>query len=168
MTNTENTIGEAFAALKASELEVTRAVVAAREEGSSWENIGHVLGISKQAAHQKYSDIVAGWQAAAKAEAAQNTHTKTTKKVDAKAPAKTPSRKIDPFMPALRQHGASLPKPTPTTAQPGTGKGPHLCTGCGSTNHHGSTRGTIAWNDGCRPTKYDTPAETDYLNARTK
>lgn len=59
MTNTENTpetnIGEKFAALKASEQEMAAAVAAAREAGSSWTSIGRVLGISKQAAQQRFS-----------------------------------------------------------------------------------------------------------------
>ncbi len=59
MTNTENTpseirIGETFAALKASELEAAAAVAAARAAGSSWTSIGRVLGISKQAAQQRF------------------------------------------------------------------------------------------------------------------
>jgi len=60
MTNTENTpesevrIGEKFAALKASEREMSAAVAAAREAGSSWTSIGRVLGITKQAAQQRF------------------------------------------------------------------------------------------------------------------
>ncbi|MET3352092.1 UNVERIFIED_ORG: hypothetical protein ABID57_003807 [Arthrobacter sp. UYEF1] len=58
MTNTENTpetrIGESFAALKASEAEMAAAVAAARAAGSSWASIGRVLGITKQAAQQRF------------------------------------------------------------------------------------------------------------------
>lgn len=68
MTNTENTkeipeLGRTFAALQASQNEVTRAVLTARAEGSSWASIGKVLGISKQAAQQKYGQHVHNWTA---------------------------------------------------------------------------------------------------------
>jgi hypothetical protein len=40
-------------------------------------------------------------------------------------------------------------------AQPGTGKGPHACKRCGSTNHKGTTDLIAAYPGECKPTKYD-------------
>ncbi len=53
-TASESRIGETFAALKASEHEAAAAVAAARADGSSWVSIGRVLGITKQAAQQRF------------------------------------------------------------------------------------------------------------------
>lgn len=144
-----------------------KAIANARDYGVSWATIGQGLGITKQAAQQRYG------KAPALAKLAEP---------DLAGPSVTPSIFLEPKAPAKakttglpktdtwtepRKHGAILPGPKPITAQPGTGNGPHLCQGCQQTNHHGSKRNTIVWNDGCQPTKYDTQAETDYLNTRT-
>ncbi|NGO40646.1 hypothetical protein [Streptomyces ureilyticus] len=43
---------------------VVRAVIAEREEGTSWEQIGRAAGgITKQAAHERWADHVNGWAA---------------------------------------------------------------------------------------------------------
>jgi hypothetical protein len=44
---------------RATEALVTELVAAARSEGSTWADIGEVLGVSTQAAHQKYRWAVA-------------------------------------------------------------------------------------------------------------
>lgn len=50
---------EAAARLRqASEALVTELVAKAREEGATWSDIGEVLGVSTQAAHQKYRYLV--------------------------------------------------------------------------------------------------------------
>ena len=41
----------------AIDAQLTEAVAAAREEGWSWGMIGAVLGVSKQAVHQKYGGL---------------------------------------------------------------------------------------------------------------
>ena len=45
---------EAHEALRRDEQEVVRRVAAAREHGISWQSIGQVLGISKQAAWERF------------------------------------------------------------------------------------------------------------------
>lgn len=51
---------EAAARLRqASEALVTELVAKAREDGATWADIGEVLGVSTQAAHQKYRYLVA-------------------------------------------------------------------------------------------------------------
>lgn len=50
---------EAAARLRhASEALVTELVTKAREDGATWADIGEVLGVSTQAAHQKYRYLV--------------------------------------------------------------------------------------------------------------
>ena len=49
---------EAHETLRRDEQEVARRVAAAREYGISWQSIGQVLGISKQAAHQRFARYV--------------------------------------------------------------------------------------------------------------
>ena len=44
----------------ATEALVTELVAAARDEGATWADIGEVLGVSTQAAHQKYRYAVVG------------------------------------------------------------------------------------------------------------
>lgn len=70
--------------------------------------------------------------------------------------------KIREYRPVFRLDG-----PVPEVAQPGTGKGPHQCPNCKSTNHHGTEWHTVAMYPNCIPTKYDPPAVADYVNAHT-
>ena len=172
--------------LKEQEERVTSHVLTARRCGASWAEVGAILGITRQAAQQKYGKEPRNTSrdhlytpeenaeadkalAAMQAIAASNEDTVPETPsifLDPHAPAKAPakvSRKVSPFVPATRQHGAFLPGAVPAVAQPGTGKGPHLCTGCGDTNHHGSEWHSVEWNDGCRPTKYDPPAVAEWL-----
>lgn len=60
----------------------------------------------------------------------------------------------DPYTPARTPH--TIPDPD-TTAQPGTGKGPHQCPGCGDTNHKTQHKHLAVFNADCTPTKYDPP-----------
>ncbi len=43
-----------------ADVEVAAAVRAAREAGASWQMIGDALGVSRQSAHVKYAELVAG------------------------------------------------------------------------------------------------------------
>lgn len=47
-------VAEAFQQTVTAEAELAQAVAAARNAGYSWAQIGAVLGISKQSAHQRY------------------------------------------------------------------------------------------------------------------
>lgn len=51
-------IGHAARAIDAAREELGVAVAAARENGRSWGAIGMVLGVSKQAARERFSDVV--------------------------------------------------------------------------------------------------------------
>lgn len=53
-TNVLNGIREAHEQVQRNEHEVVRRVAAAREMGVSWRSIGSVLGVSKQAAWERY------------------------------------------------------------------------------------------------------------------
>lgn len=44
----------------AADAVVTEYVAAAREQGATWADIGEVLGVSTQAAHQKYRYVTVG------------------------------------------------------------------------------------------------------------
>lgn len=155
--------------LKRQQEELKALIEKARAVGTSWEAIGKAMDLSKQTAYNRYNGVTATDTSKIIAEDVAGASVTPSIFLEPAAPAKAKTATKSPFKPASRQHAAILPrgsKPITTHAQPGTGKGPHLCTGCGSNNHHGPRRGTIEWNDGCRPTKYDTQQETDYLNAR--
>lgn len=51
-------IGHALAGLSVAERELTEAVVAARRAGRSWGQIGMVLGVSRQAARERYAELI--------------------------------------------------------------------------------------------------------------
>lgn len=53
-TNVLNELREAHEQVRRNEGEVARSVTAARELGLSWSAIGSVLGVSKQAAWERY------------------------------------------------------------------------------------------------------------------
>ena len=44
--------------LRQARIDLDRAVVAARRDGQSWESIGRVLGVTRQAAWERYRDSV--------------------------------------------------------------------------------------------------------------
>lgn len=70
-TNTETTalslLIDAATELRTAQLQVEAYVYAARTSGASWSQIGGILGITKQAAQQKYGKIISTTPAAAPA-----------------------------------------------------------------------------------------------------
>lgn len=184
MTHTEEVdeLIEAAAALKDAQKWLEMKVAAAYLTGTSWAEIGVHLGTSKQTAYNRYSKFVdslkdepktaytpdeeaegrAALAALQAVDARKTKEEKASKKLDGKAPAKAAYN--GPFMAGNRKYGRIIEEPYEGMARPGTGKGKHRCEGCGHNNHHGSERGHVLWNDGCKPTKYDTAEETEFLN----
>ena len=168
--------------LKRKQEELEAVITKAREVGTSWEAIGNALDLSKQTAFNRYNKatqpkndvekhhaqtvkFLDGQEPAkgrfnrelayAEAENAKiSTPAKPSKKLDRKAPAKR-------YVAANRTEYSILDSPfswqvtVPEGAQPGTGKGPHACPSCGSTNHKGATNHRLEFNADCTPTKYD-------------
>lgn len=113
---------------------------------------------------------LAAMQAVAARQDLEKHHDHAAKFLDGQAPAKPP-RQRKPNATAT-QRGYTDERPTfklesagfkDGVAQPGTGKGPHACPKCGSTNHKGGENQVRAYFD-CTPTKYDPRDITDYLN----
>lgn len=163
---------------------------AARASGCTWQQIGHELGITKQRAQQKYgkepskilATDVAGDSVTPSifSDAPAPAKTKTTsKKVARTEPAKV-QRNIITGITVGPPHVKAWPNgedldPRPEfvlrsagaidgVSQPGTGKGPHQCPRCGSTNHKSGHPDTIRAYLDCKPTKYDPQDITDHLN----
>jgi len=179
------TLNANYAAMVKAQVETERQVHRARAAGASWSEIAERLGTSKQNAQQKYSKSSAALIAADRLEDrevmasyAAKAEAPATTKVDAKAPAKTATRKVDAKVPApapaTRTEYSILDSPfgwsvtVPEGAQPGTGKGPHACPACGSTNHKGATNHRVEFNTGCTPTKYDPPYIAKFMRLVTK
>jgi DNA-directed RNA polymerase specialized sigma24 family protein len=51
-------IGEALQAVDAAQAELVAAVATARGHGRSWTEVANVLGVSRQAARQRFADAV--------------------------------------------------------------------------------------------------------------
>lgn len=54
------TLSEASAELKQAEENLTQAVIRARHAGASWASIGQAIGISRQAAHERWGHLTRG------------------------------------------------------------------------------------------------------------
>jgi hypothetical protein len=115
----------------------------------------------------------------------QEHHDVTAKFLDGQAPAKPPMAKgmsKKGKTPALdrmttgsnRAEWSILDSPfgwqvaVPEGAEPGTGKGPHACPSCGSTNHKGATNHRLEFNTDCTPTKYDPAYIVKFMRLTTK
>lgn len=142
-------------------------VVNARRCGASWAEIGKALGMTKQAAQQRYAAYCRVTEALTQDDEKGPSVTPSII-VDAPVPAKkAPSRKVATKAPAKRYVAANRAEysivdspfgwsvTVPEGAQPGTGKGPHACPTCGDTNHKGATNHHVQFNADCVPTKYD-------------
>lgn len=178
----------------AAMVDLERKVHNARRCGASWAEIGTILGTSKQAVQQRYgkgpskeliaadhaedAPIIASKSVDAPAPAVEFIEPKTpktqSKKVDAPAPATATASPVTSIIMGP-PHVESWTDPRPAfklksagmidgVAQPGTGKGPHQCPRCGSTNHKSGRPDTIAAYFDCKPTKYDPQDITDHLN----
>lgn len=157
---------------------INGAVYTARDTGKSWAAIGEALGMSKQAAQQKYNKVGKPHPLyTPEIEAPDVAGTSVTPSIflEPDVPAKPkPSRKVATRKPpATSTHGGFrreyvLPGDRIEHAQQGTGKGPQFCPKCGSNNHKGNDWHTVSIMDGCTPTKYDPQNITDYMNARAK
>lgn len=166
---------EAAEAAKAAEQNLQFAVGTAYNAGTSWAEIGAMLGISKQTAFNRFKSsaaILKGWkdqEKAAEAAAAEPKKARKTpsKKVDAEVPAPAPVKveflRADSTAQVFRE-AYMIPGAKETDlAQPGTGKGPHQCPNCGDTNHKGAKSYVARFNLDCVPTKYDTAAITELM-----
>jgi hypothetical protein len=175
---------------------IAREVAELRANNVPWSQIGSALGVTKQRAQQKYGTrntandhmytpeenaeadkALAAMQAIAAAQdKATEDHAQHVEAaaifLDGTAPAKAKkaTKKPEAFKPQPDdrpsfwvENAASING----VAQPGTGKGPHLCTRCGSTNHKGSVDEVRMWPE-CTPTKYDTKETAAYMNGLTK
>lgn len=184
---------DAHTAYVQAQLTLGSRVRTAKLNGASWAEIAAILGITRQAAQQKYGhstparntsrddqytpeENAKADEAFAVLSAVPNTDTTpATPSIflapEAPAKAAKPSTKVAPKAPALK-------KWTPESAmedyidrrpmfhldsagfvdgvaQPGTGKGPHNCPRCSSTNHKGDRDLIRAFPGECKPTKYD-------------
>lgn len=146
------------------------AVREARTAGASWEAIGKALDLSKQTTFNRYKHLDKP------SNDVQKHHEQAVKFLDGTAPAKPPMAKGTSKKgktPALDNMNTSDPRPSFTlhsagrkdgVAQPGTGKGPHACPRCGSTNHKSAKPNKIhAYPGECKPTKYDPQDIADVL-----
>lgn len=165
---------QAAADLKEAQAHLENNIKNARRCGNSWEEIGKALRLSKQTTFNRYKTL------GKPGNEVQEHHEQTVKFLDGQAPAK-PSKTVDTAAPAKPPMGKGTskkgmtgePRPSFTlhsagmvngVAQPGTGKGPHACPRCGSTNHKSGTPHKIhAYPGECKPTKYDPQDIADVL-----
>lgn len=173
-------VRDAKSQLDTAQAEILTCVSHARRAGASWSEIGEALNMSKQAAQQKFGKLTPA-PATTKVDAevpapapnpVEQHHEAAAIFLDGTAPAKmakgmskkgkTPA--LDRMTTdARRTEYSILDSPfgwqvaVPEGAQPGTGKGPHACPGCGETNHKGITNHRPQFTADCTPTKYDPP-----------
>lgn len=169
------TLHRATEAARVAQAELRVEVLAARDKGASWAEIGEAIGTTKQAAQQRYAARVRVAQESRKIFEARELEGQESIKVDAapatKAPAKKASRKVATKAPAITPATDHRPPHyidgAPQQALLGTGKGKVACPRCGSSNHKGSGYDFANFYPDCTPTKHDPQHITDYMNGIT-